>query len=185
MNEQQSVGIIMLALLLSFVAISNTSINGINGTNGTNGIDGLNGINQSDSTKVNKTGDTMTGDLNAGAKNITAGTFQGAGTTNYGGSGTTSLVMSSTRVGSSNAMGVNTTQKILFPIQATTNRYYSTGGVWFNSSAGKLIVGGSQSYEYVASDVLPGVTQNISVLSALPSTFTVLQFRNGILIGVS
>jgi hypothetical protein len=43
--------------------------NGVNGSNGLNGIDGLNGlngtngINQSDDTKVNKSGDTLTGDL--------------------------------------------------------------------------------------------------------------------------
>jgi hypothetical protein len=51
---------------LGNVTISSTvssGSNGTNGSNGSNGINGTNGINQSDNTKVNKSGDTMTGSL--------------------------------------------------------------------------------------------------------------------------
>ena len=66
MSVKMIISILLMALLIAMTAYQNGGIAGapgINGTNGLNGTNGTNGKNQSDNTKVNKSGDTITGSL--------------------------------------------------------------------------------------------------------------------------
>ncbi len=90
--------------------------------------------------KVNKSGDTMTGDLTITATikgNVMSGTGFIWGSTVAGGSTT-------------NVKTVGTT-KLFYPVQAATAPTYSKGASFFNTTDNKLYVGGATAWERVTS----------------------------------
>jgi hypothetical protein len=154
-----------------------------NGTNGINGTNGTNGILQNDTSKFNVTGGNISGTVNFTQSNPVIKAFSGYLEI--------STAISSLRIGSnaaclaSNCVTIGN-NALLFTRQSANPANFTNakGGLVYNTTSNQTMIGGVTSFEYIPSTTTKGLTQNISVLTALPSTFTTLEFKNGILIGI-